>query len=136
MHCHPNKSTSLVVLSGEVECCSLKERNTLFKLDSVVIDKGCFHSTEAISDIKFDASSENGVWIMEIESPSNKHDLVRANDHYGRVGKSYESSENLIKYSSDWLKLKNPDLNEKVLQKQMGCIFNTFSGDNLIKNGN
>jgi hypothetical protein len=49
-----------------------------------MIRKGLFHSTKAIS--------ENGAFVFEIETPVEKHDLVRLEDKYGREGKPYEDS--------------------------------------------
>ena len=41
-----------------------------------MIRRGLFHSTKAISDEAL---------IFEIETPKDKHDLVRLNDSYGRA---------------------------------------------------
>ena len=49
-----------------------------------MIRKGLFHSTKA--------TSENGAFVFEIETPIDKHDLVRLEDKYGREGKPYEDS--------------------------------------------
>ena len=58
--------------------CGLKS------LDKVMIRRGLFHSTKALS--------ENGAFIFEIETPVDKQDLVRLNDLYGRESKPYEDS--------------------------------------------
>ena len=49
-----------------------------------MIRKGLFHSTKAIS--------QKGAMIFEIETPVNKHDIVRLEDKYGRAAKPYEGS--------------------------------------------
>lgn len=82
-HCHPGKKTSLVVLSGEALCSSLREKIKRTAGEGLLIDKGVFHCTESMS--------ENGIFVMEIETPNNKRDLVRLEDKYGRVGMGYES---------------------------------------------
>lgn len=83
MHCHPHKKTSLIVLEGNVECSSLTESISMNLGQGLIIDKGSFHRTKAIS--------KNGCFVMEIETPVNKQDLVRLKDSYRRVGKGYET---------------------------------------------
>ena len=66
------------------------------------------HKKRAISFNK--SKLKNGAHVFEIESPVNKHDLVRLEDNYGREGKPYESIEfqkprNLIHYGWKSLKL-------------------------------
>jgi len=84
MHCHPNKKTTLAVLAGIVKCPTLRTEETLVKGQGYLIDKGVFHATEALSD---------NVVVLETETPTNKKDLVRLHDHYGRQGQGYEGSE-------------------------------------------
>ncbi len=87
MHCHPNKKTSLSVLSGKVVSSTLDTKFALEKGGALLIDKGVFHSTVG--------ASAEGAFIMEIESPPDKNDLVRLKDNYGRENKAYEG-ENFI----------------------------------------
>lgn len=84
MHCHPNKKTSLVVLEGNVVCSTLQTQYPKDANSGVMIPKGVFHQT-AVPE-----SADNDAWVMEIESPVNKRDLVRLKDKYGRVGQGYE----------------------------------------------
>lgn len=84
MHCHPNKKTSLVVLSGSVQCPTLASEDVLSRGQGYLIDKGVFHATEALSD---------NVVVLETETPTNKKDLIRLQDDYGRKGQGYEGSE-------------------------------------------
>lgn len=85
MHCHPNKTTSLIVMQGSVECSSLDQKVVRAVGEGLFIDRKAFHQTKA--------TSEEGAFVMEIETPVNKRDLVRLRDQYGREGKGYESSE-------------------------------------------
>lgn len=104
MHCHPNKKTSLIVLSGECICSTLKEKRSIKSGDGLLIPKGIFHSTKA--------SSEEGAFVMETETSTNKRDLVRLEDKYGRVGKGYESNEN-VSYNLknyNYISLINPTI--------------------------
>jgi len=91
MHCHPNKKTSLSVLSGKVVSSTLDTKFPLEKGGALLIDKGVFHSTVG--------ASEEGAFIMEIETPPDKNDLVRLKDSYGRENKAYEG-ENFISDST------------------------------------
>ena len=84
MHCHPNKTTGLILLDGEVEVSFLSDSYNLKPVSKTMIRKGLFHSTKALSD--------KGAFVFEIETPVQKHDLVRLEDKYGREGKPYEDS--------------------------------------------
>jgi acetolactate synthase-1/2/3 large subunit len=83
-HCHPNKRTRLVVLQGEVQF----NGKTLQPLERVIVEKGDFHQTVVWG---CETASQNGAFVMEIEEPSDKADIVRADDAYGRAGKPIES---------------------------------------------
>ena len=83
MHCHPLKKTCLIVLSGHALCNTFYRRNYIKGMGAVIIEKGVFHSTQALSD--------EGIDLIEIETPPNKTDLVRFNDAYGREQTGYES---------------------------------------------
>jgi len=82
IHCHPNKKTSLMVLSGSVMTSTLDNQFVLHEGDGLIIEKGVFHSTKG--------TELEGAYIMEIETPVDKNDLVRLKDNYGRENKSYE----------------------------------------------
>tara|TARA_R110000744_G_scaffold266600_9_gene380651 strand:+ start:146 stop:802 length:657 start_codon:yes stop_codon:yes gene_type:complete len=84
MHCHPNKTTGLIVLDGEAQISFLGNSFNCSPVSKTMIRKGLFHSTKAIS--------KNGICIFEIETPVDKHDLVRLEDKYGREGNPYENS--------------------------------------------
>ncbi len=99
MHCHPQKDTSLVCLDGEVSCNTLNESYKLSALDGIFLNKKIFHQTQS--------TSKQGSFILEIETPVNKFDLVRINDTYGRQGKEYESKENYSNKANLTLNLSN-----------------------------
>lgn len=80
MHCHPNKNTGFVVLDGNVQLSFLRNSVELSGLDKIHIFRSRFHSTRALTDS----------FIFEIETPEDKHDLVRLDDAYGRAGTQYE----------------------------------------------
>ena len=89
LHCHAKKRTSLIVLDGEVICTSIDDKYKLLKFDSIVLEPCVFHSSMSISD--------NGSFIMEIETPPMKGDLVRMNDSYGRENSGYENTNEYSK---------------------------------------
>lgn len=82
MHCHPNKKTALVVLSGRALFSTLNESWELMPHDAMIIDSGTFHSTQSLS--------KEGLVLFEFETPPMKHDLLRLEDKYGRARKGYE----------------------------------------------
>ncbi len=88
MHCHPNKKTALIVLSGTALFENLNSRTIIDAGQGVFIEKKVFHSTKAISS--------PGIIVMETETPVNKGDLLRLNDAYGRAGKGYEGTEYMV----------------------------------------
>ena len=85
MHCHTTKRTSLVVLQGRV-CCSTLLSSWERKLgQGLCLHEGVFHQTKGLSP--------EGAYVMEVETPVRKQDLIRLRDRYGRAGSSYESSD-------------------------------------------
>lgn len=96
MHCHLKKKTSLIVLSGKAMSNTFLSRNYLKGGDAVIIEKGVFHFTKVLTD--------DGLFLLEIENPPNKTDLIRLEDRYGRVTYGYEGiaemqTQNLENYN-------------------------------------
>ena len=128
MHCHPNKRTGLILLSGQATFRHLEGEIELKEWDGVFIDQGVFHSTEARSELQISPVSENGIWIMEIESPPQKDDLVRFEDEYGRAGVSYEGKDSMVFEPKDCLKLKLPSDGDIFLQEFLDINFRVHKG--------
>jgi len=84
LHCHPKKTTGLVLLDGGADVSFFNNTNRLNPGGKIMIRKGLFHSTKA--------TDEKGAFVFEIETPVDKKDLVRFRDSYGREGKPYEDS--------------------------------------------
>ena len=105
MHCHPNKTTGLILLDGRAELSFLTNTVKVEPVTKVMIRKGLFHSTKA--------TSENGAHVFEIETPVDKHDLVRLEDKYGREGTPYEDSTFETPKQDDCLWIDDGDLNYK-----------------------
>lgn len=87
VHCHPNKKTSLLLVLGNAICSTLNEKFNLKEHDGLIFDKGVFHTTEAVS--------ENGIFVMEVETPVDKTDLFRLTDKYKRELKGYADKKNI-----------------------------------------
>ena len=113
LHCHPKKDTGLIVLDGTVNVSFLNDINRLSAGRKIMIRKGLFHSTKAISD--------GGASIFEIETPKLKHDLVRLEDKYGRKAKPYEGKSNEELKSKECIFFKDPNMNEKDSYIFSGC---------------
>ena len=85
MHCHPNKKTSLIILEGEANLYTLNKKINLKCGNAVTIDKGVFHRTSS--------EYEKDILVMEIETPTNKNDIVRYKDQYNRPNSGYETKD-------------------------------------------
>lgn len=90
LHCHAKKRTSLIVLDGSVTCTTIDDKYHLNTLEAVVLEPCVFHSSST--------SSEAGAYLMEIETPPMKGDLIRMHDAYGRQNTGYEKANT---YSKD-----------------------------------
>lgn len=130
MHCHPQKTTGLVVLDGTIEISFLADSRNLEKLDKVMIRRGLFHSSKAIS--------AGGASIFEIETPKDKHDLVRLNDRYGRESKPYEDSSFEEQKHHDMLWIEEPELHQSNVYEFFGCklLVETIDDISVINNKN
>ncbi len=119
MHCHPTKKTSLVVLEGKVNCSTISKGLDRSAGEGLLIDKGVFHQTAAIS--------ETGAFVMEIETPVNKRDLARLMDKYGRKGKGYETEDqhSLNTQNYNYISFQNPGIQHN-LKKRFGQCSMTF----------
>lgn len=99
MHCHPSKTTGLMVVNGCAEVSFLSDKVLLNSSEKVMIRKGLFHSTRALKD---------DLKIFEIETPVDKHDLVRLEDNYGRTGQPYEDASKEMPKSEDCVWIEDP----------------------------
>ena len=107
LHCHPNKKTGFILISGKalIQLGLWKNTAEYYKAPSkLMIRTGLFHSTKAVS--------KNGVFALEFESPVDKNDLVRFKDNYGRETRPYEGKKFTKKIQSNFIKFKKPQLNK------------------------
>lgn len=100
MHCHPTKKTGILLLSGEAVVSFLNDSRPIRSLAKLMIREGLFHSTAALSP--------EGVVVLETETPSDKTNLVRLDDEYGRQEKPYEGSEAVTPLGADCVRLSDP----------------------------
>jgi mannose-6-phosphate isomerase-like protein (cupin superfamily) len=128
MHCHPKKTTGLVLLDGKAQVSFLADSRVLNSLDKVMIRRGLFHSTKALSD--------EGAWIFEIETPKDKHDLVRLNDQYGRSHKPYEDSTFEELKTNQCLWINEPEINKSNTYHFANCTITieTINDISIINN--
>jgi len=113
MHCHPKKNTGLICLQGSVEVSFLKNKIALKGIDKIMIFRGRFHSTQALG--------KGGAFILEVECPQDKHDLVRLDDEYGRKDMPYEGNECEFKKTNDEIWFIDPINNESNTIDAFNC---------------
>ena len=71
------------MLAGSVTCSTIDQRHHFGVGNAVVLEPCVFHSSRAGDDAAF---------LMEVETPPMKGDLVRFKDDFGRSGTGYESA--------------------------------------------
>ena len=80
-HCHPRKSTGLLLLGGQVHLDLIRSSYVLSPCSKLNIFPRRFHKTQAVLDSI----------LFEVETPVDKRDLVRLTDANGRSGNEYEN---------------------------------------------
>ena len=114
LHCHPGKKTGYILLSGEAQVSFLNDSTHLKAVSKLMIREGLFHSTKAIS--------QEGVHVIEVESPPDKTNLVRFDDAYGRKGQPYEGEEAIVPLTTDAITLLPPINGNPALYEVHGSI--------------
>lgn len=85
LHCHPLKKTGLIILNGTVRINLLERQFELNGLNKINLRNQQFHQTHNISD--------EPIYLVEVETPDIKTDLIRISDDYGRTGEKFESED-------------------------------------------
>jgi len=106
LHCHPSKSTGLVLVDGEAIISFIADESKLTAPAKKMIRRGLFHKTHAISTM--------GVIMLEIETPVDKDDLVRLRDTYGRKNIGYENSQFELPRKEDCLTISVPNKDSNI----------------------
>lgn len=88
VHCHFSKSAMFVPLIGSVGCHSNGGTKVLNFPASAEADKYEFHSVGNAGD--------GDLYLLEIERPSDKGDLFRLRDGYGR-SQGYEGGDSIMR---------------------------------------
>ena len=124
LHCHPNKKTGYVLLSGTTEVqLGFYNTETFSAPSKVTIRPGLFHSTKAISD--------NPAEVLELETPIDKNDIVRFYDKYGRENQNYKANSNIKKLDEKHKIYKDPDFDQPQLYKYKGVEVKLEKNKNL-----
>ena len=118
LHCYPNKHTGLVVVQGSVTLRFLRGETELVALDKIHIFRSRFHSSQA--------TSEDGACVLEIETPEDKHDLVRLDDTYGRSGQQYEGPRHYKQKREDAIRIREPNEGGAIPVKCGACNVRHF----------
>lgn len=87
LHCHQRKSATFTPLTNGITLRTLHGQYELVL--PITVEKGVFHSQE--NNTPYDA------FFLEYESPSEKTDLIRMTDRYGRAGKGYEGRDRMVR---------------------------------------
>jgi len=107
LHCHPLKTTGLILLEGDAELGFIADSKIIKSPSKHMIRRGLFHSTKALS--------ENGILVLEIETPNDKNDLVRLRDNYGRSNNGYEKKNEWTRRSNEHIWIEEPKIGETKL---------------------
>jgi mannose-6-phosphate isomerase-like protein (cupin superfamily) len=102
LHCHPTKKTGLILLGG-LASISLIERT--FNLDGfkkLIFRNGMFHQTHNVSN--------EPIYLIEVETPDNKFDLIRIEDDYGRKYTKFEGENNWGEMTENPFLISNTDI--------------------------
>lgn len=108
LHCHPNKKTGFLILSGvaEVQLGIYKKNTIKYKQMSIlVLRPGLFH--------RIRASKKSDLYALEVESPYIKKDLIRMEDNYGRKNQDYENLDKTKAITMQNIIFKKPKINKK-----------------------
>ncbi|MBN0043417.1 hypothetical protein JS756_04740 [Streptomyces actuosus] len=82
MHVHPRKLTYLLCLAGQGVTSTLTGDVPVGAGSLLRIGGGAFHASRSIGP--------GPLWLVEVEAPRNKFDLIRLRDNYDRQGTAYE----------------------------------------------
>lgn len=110
-HCHSKKLTGLVSLIGKIKVSFFENFQIIEPLKKVMIRQRLFHSSQSLS--------EEGSFLLEVETPSEKNDLIRLSDSHGREGLPYETIEKYRERSNEIFIKENEEGIFKVCDKNI-----------------
>lgn len=82
LHCHLHKKTILIPLSGELNVSLLLKKYKI-KKKPIILNKSVYHQTYN--------SSDKNQYLIEIETPNLKNDIIRFQDYYGRSQNNFKN---------------------------------------------
>ena len=126
MHCHALKRTILIPLNNKLRISTLENIYNNKKIYN--ISPRVFHQTH-----------NNGLkdkFLIEIEFPNLKNDIIRMHDYYGRLSNKFskENKLNSIKKNNYLLEKKIKFKNIKFGKKNFIFLQNLYNKDSLILN--
>lgn len=131
LHCHPIKKTGLILLDGDVQINLIERSFPLNGFKKLIFRNGMFHQTHNVSS--------KPIYLIEVETPDNKYDLIRIEDSYGRKNKKFESQENwdiitdnIFEINSNGSTSKHLNFNFKTTTLESILDDNTLSDDSVI----
>lgn len=128
LHCHPGKKTGYILLSGEAQVSFLNDSKRLNAVSKLMLREGLFHSTKALS--------EEGIHVIEVESPPDKTNLVRLDDAYGRKDQPYEGEEATVPMTGNCITFAPPAVGTPLSYMVHGTklTIETIDDVSLLKN--
>ena len=109
LHCHSEKKTGFVILNIDAKVqVGIYKKNILKynPISRLVFRPGLFHKL-------INPSNTKDLYVLELETPYKKKDVIRFKDKYGRKSKPYEGKSFLEKVDKDKLFFKKPKKNSK-----------------------
>ena len=111
LHCHSEKKTGFIILNSKAKVqIGIYKKNTFdYGPNSrLVFRPGLFHKLK-------NPSKKKNLYILELETPYKKIDVIRFQDKYGRKAKPYEGINSLKKINRNQLIFKKPKKNSKAM---------------------
>jgi len=126
MHCHALKRTILIPLNNKLRISTLE--NIYYNKKIYNISPRVFHQTHN--------NGLNDKFLIEIEFPNLKNDIIRLHDYYGRLSSKFskENKLNSIKKNNNLLKKKIKFKSLKFGKKDVIFLQNFNNEESLILN--
>ena len=109
LHCHSEKKTGFIILNSIANVqVGLYKKNTFNyrPISRLILRPGLFHKL-------INPSAKKDLYLLEVETPYKKKDVIRFEDKYGRKSKPYELKKFLKKVEKNKLIFKKPNKNSK-----------------------
>jgi acetolactate synthase-1/2/3 large subunit len=122
LHYHAVKDTQLVVVSGKLQVTIGADDYQISDGQMVTIPKGISHQTANNTD--------SPAYLIELEYPNNKLDLVRLKDDFGRTGLDYEKQSDFKKRlpNHDFINFNQVVSNAMITKRIRDCRIHFIKG--------